>query len=257
MDFKLLRKKLEKVQNYDKSSDKNDVKWGHIIYGTFGKNNWLPEGEKKRFENILKNPNLFDINENISSGEQVWVRLNLYPKTSFVFISFKINEMGEIIKKKVYSGNFKEIGSREVERFDCSIEDFYFIARCVKVFDEIISEVLKDIREYEVEANTMKCSWKYVNENFEDFSDDIMRFRIIKIEHDETATEKSFMKRIFQLVELFNRTGRILRFTGDWNPILIEYIQTASEFEKMTGYEKKAEGESFIPGLYNFEEKTK
>lgn len=68
-----------------------------------------------------------------------------------------------------------------------------FIARCVKVFDEIISEVLKDIRKDEAEASTMKCSWK----NFEDFSDDIMRFRIVKIEHDETATEKSFIKRIF------------------------------------------------------------
>mgnify|MGYP000844383123 FL=1 len=257
MDFKLLREKLEKVQNYDKSDDRNDVKWRHIIYGTFGKDNWLPEGEKERFDKILKNPILFDINENIGSGEQVWVRLNLYPKTSFVIISFKINEIGEIIKKKVYSGNFKEIGSRKVERFESSIEDFYFIARCVKVFDEIISEVLKDIRKIETEASTMKCSWKYVNENFEDFSDDIMRFRIVKIEHDETATVESFIKRIFPLVELFNRTGRILRFTGDWNPILIQYIQTASELEKMTGYEKKADGESFVPGLHNFEEKAK
>ena len=257
MDFRALREKLERVQNYDKSKDRNDVKWGHIIYGTFGKDNWLPEGERERFEKILKYPNLFDINENITSGEQIWVRLNLYPKPSFVFISFKINEIGEIIKKKVYSGNFKEIGSREVERFDCSIEDFYFIARCIKVFDEIVSEILKDIRKSEVEASTMKCSWKYVDENFEDFSDDIMRFRIVKIEHDETATEKSFMKRIFQLVQLFNRTGRILRFTGDWNPILIEYVRTASEFEKMTGYEKKADGESFVPGLHNFKEKTK
>jgi hypothetical protein len=25
----------------------------------------------------------------------------------------------------------------------------------------------------------------------------------------------------------------------------------------MTGYEKKAEGESFVPGLHNFEEKIK
>ena len=56
------------------------------------------------------------------------------------------------------------------------------------------------------------------------FSDDIMRFRIVKIEHDETATGENFMKRIFPLVELFNRTGRVLRFTGDWNPTLIEYI---------------------------------
>lgn len=171
--------------------------------------------------------------------------------------NFKINEIGEIIKKKVYSGNFKEIGSRKVESFESSIEDFYFIARCVKVFDEIISEVLKDIRKNEIEASTMKCNWKYVNENFEDFSNDIMRFRIIKIEHDETATEKSFMKRIFQLVELFNRTGRILRFKGDWNPVLIQYIQTAGELEKMTGYEEKASGESFIPRLHNFEEKVK
>lgn len=253
MDFKLLREKLEKVQNYDKSFNRNDVKWGHIIYGTFGKDNWLPEGERERFEKILKYPHLFDINENVSSGEQIWVRLNLYPKSSFVFISFKINEIGEIIKKKVYSGNFKEIGSKEVERFDCSIEDFYFIARCIKVFDEIISEVLKDIRKYEVEANTMKCNWKYVNENFEDFSNDIMRFKIIKIEYDETVTNESFMKRIFQLVELFNRTGRILRFTGNWDQILIDYVKTASEFEKMTAYEKKANGESFVPGLHNFE----
>lgn len=253
MDFRALREKLEKVQNYDKSADRNDVKWGHIIHGTFGKDNWLPEGERERFEKILKYPNLFDINENITSGEQIWVRLNLYPKPSFVFISFKINEIGEIIKKKVYSGNFKEIASREVERFDCSIEDFYFIARCIKVFDEIISEVLKDIRKYEVEANTMKCRWKYVNENFEDFSNDIMRFRIIKIEHDETATGESFMKRIFPLVRLFYRTGRILRFTGNWNPTLIGYIQAVNEFEKMTGYEEKANGENFIPRLHNFE----
>lgn len=255
MDFRALREKLEKVQNYDKSADRNDVKWGHIIHGTFGKDNWLPEGERERFEKILKYPNLFDINENITSGEQIWVRLNLYPKSSFVFISFKINEIGEIIKKKVYSGNFKEIASREVERFDCSIEDFYFIARCIKVFDEIISEVLKDIRKYEVEANTMKCRWKYVNENFEDFSNDIMRFRIVKIEHDETATGESFMKRIFPLVRLFYRTGRILRFTGDWNPTLIGYIQAVNEFEKMTGYEEKANGENFIPRLHNFERK--
>ena len=253
MDFRTLREKLEKVQNYDESDDRYDVKWGHIIYGTFGKDNWLPEGERERFDKILKYPNLFDINENIASGEQIWIRLNLYPKPSFVFISFKINEIGEIIKKKVYSGNFKEIGSREVERFDCSIEDFYFIARCVKVFDEIISEILKDIRKNEIEASTMKCSWKYVDENFEDFSNDIMRFRIIKIEHDETATGESFMKKIFPLVGLFNRTGRILRFTGDWNPTLIGYIQAVNEFEKMTGYEEKANGENFIPRLHNFE----
>lgn len=65
------------------------------------------------------------------------------------------------------------------------------------------------------------------------------------------------MKRIFPLVGLFNRTGRILRFTGDWNPVLIQYIQTAGELEKMTGYEEKASGESFVPRLHNFEEEAK
>ena len=256
MDFKLLRKKMEKVQNYDKSADRNDVKWGHIIYGTFGKDNWLPEDERERFETVLKNPNLFEINENINADYQVIFKINLFPKCSFTRISFKINEMGEIIAKNVLAGNFEKDKVQE-EKLSCFADDFYFIARCVKVFDEIISEVLKDIRKYEVEANTMKCRWKYINENFEAFSNDIMRFKIIKIEHDETATEKSFMKRIFQLVELFNRTGRILRFTGDWNPTLIGYIQAANEFEKMTGYDKKANGESFIPRLHNFEEKIK
>lgn len=256
MDFRTLREKLERVQNYDKSEDRNDVKWGHIIHGTFGKDNWLPEGERERFESVLKNPDLFEINENINADYQVIFKINLFPKCSFTRISFKINEMGEITAKNVLAGNFEKDKVQE-EKLSCFADDFYFIARCIKVFDEIISEVLKDIREIEIEAGTMKCGWKYVDENFEDFSKDIMRFRIVKIEHDETATEKSFMKRIFPLVELFNRTGRILRFTGDWNPILIEYVRTASEFEKMTGYEKKAEGESFIPGLYNFEEKTK
>lgn len=256
MDFRTLREKLERVQNYDKSEDRNDVKWGHIIHGTFGKDNWLPEGERERFESVLKNPDLFEINENINADYQVIFKINLFPKCSFTRISFKINEMGEITAKNVLAGNFEKDKVQE-EKLSCFADDFYFIARCIKVFDEIISEVLKDIREIEIEAGTMKCGWKYVDENFEDFSKDIMRFRIVKIEHDETATEKSFMKRIFPLVELFNRTGRILRFTGDWNPILIEYVRTASKFEKMTGYEKKAEGESFIPGLYNFEEKTK
>ena len=256
MDFKLLRKKMEKVQNYDKSADRNDVKWGHIIYGTFGKDNWLPEGERERFETVLKNPNLFKINENINADYQVIFKINLFPKCSFTRISFKINEMGEIIAKNVLAGNFEKDKVQE-EKLSCFADDFYFIARCVKVFDEIISEVLKDIRKYEVEANTMKCRWKYINENFEAFSNDIMRFKIIKIEHDETATDGSFMKRIFQLVELFNRTGRILRFTGDWNPTLIGYIQAVNEFEKMTGYEKKANGENFIPRLHNFMVKTK
>lgn len=252
MDFRALREKLETVQNYDKSEDRNDVKWGHIIYGTFGKDNWLPEGERERFETVLKNPDLFEINENISADYQVIFKINLFPKCSFTRISFKINEIGEITAKNVLVGNFEKDKVQE-EKLSCFADDFYFIARCVKVFDEIISEVLKDIREIEIEAGTMKCSWKYVDENFEDFSNDIMRFRIVKIEHDETATEKSFIKRIFQLVELFNRTGRILRFTGDWNPILIDYVKTASEFEKMTGYEKKANGEIFVPRLHNFE----
>ena len=255
MDFKLLKKKLEKVQNYDKSDDRNDVKWGHIIHGTFGKDNWLPKGERERFETILKNPELFEINENINADYQVIFKVNLFPKCSFTRISFKINEIGEITAKNVLAGNFEKDKVQE-EKLSCFADDFYFIARCVKVFDEMISEILKDIREREIEANTMKCSWKYVDENFEDFSNDIMRFRIVKIEHDETATEKSFIKRIFQLVELFNRTGRILRFTGDWNSTLIGYIQTANEFEKMTGYEKKADGESFIPRLHNFEKKV-
>lgn len=255
MDFRALREKLEKVQNYDKSEDRNDVKWGHIIYGTFGKDNWLPEGERERFETVLKNPDLFEINENINAEAQIIFKINLYPKCSLATISFKIDEMGEIKEKNISTENFEK--DEAEEKFSSSVEDFYFIARCVKVFDEIVSEILKDIRKYEIEPSTMKCSWKYVNENFEDFSDDIMRFRIVKIEHDETATGESFMKRIFPLVELFNRTGRVLRFTGDWNPTLIEYIQIASEFEKMTGYEKKAEGESFVPGLHNFEEKIK
>ena len=223
MDFKLLREKLEKVQDYDKSADRNDVKWGHLIYGTFGKDNWLPEDERERFETVLKNPNLFEINENINADYQVIFKINLFPKCSFTRISFKINEMGEIIAKNVLAGNFEKDKVQE-EKLSCFADDFYFIARCVKVFDEIVSEILKDIRKYEIEPSTMKCSWKYVNENFEDFSDDIMRFRIVKIEHDETATGENFMKRIFPLVELFNRTGRVLRFTGDWNPTLIEYI---------------------------------
>lgn len=256
MDFKLLRKKLKKVQNYDKSEDRNDVKWGHIIYGTFGKDNWLPEGERERFETVLKNPDLFEINENINADYQVIFKINLFPKYSFTRISFKINEIGEITGKNVLAGNFEKDETQE-GKLSCFADDFYFIARCVKVFDEIISEILKDIRKYEIEASTMKCSWKYVNENFEDFSNDIMRFRIIKIEHDENATEKSFIKRIFPLVKLFNRTGRILRFTGDWNPTLIGYIQAVNEFEKMTGYEKKANGESFVPRLHNFEEEVK
>ena len=249
MDFRTLREKLEKVQNYDKSVDRNDVKWGHIIYGTFGKDNWLPEGERERFENILKNPNLFEINENINAEAQIIFKINLYQKCSLATISFKIDEMGEIKEKNISAENFEK--DEAEEKFSSSVEDFYFIARCVKVFDEIISEILKDIRKNEIEASTM--SWKYVDENFEDFSNDIMRFRIIKIEHDETATGESFMKRIFPLVGLFNRTGRILRFTGDWNPTLIGYIQAVNEFEKMTGYEEKANGENFIPRLHNFE----